>query len=219
MDGLSHRRRWSRSNVAVLTVCQLSLSTGSWCPARAGSTGRMPQMNHQARPRSIAASALPKGPPMTSAISPVQGSDSAGNAVEPVTETVLVTTHGTTSIADIVIAKIAGLATREIAGVYRVGGRGAAGTFGSIRQKIPGGGSGLTAGVAVEVGARQSAVDLDIVVEYGVEIGELTKAIRRNVISAIERMTTLEVTEVNIVVHDVHLPQGDTDEPADSRVE
>jgi len=60
---------------------------------------------------------------------------------------------------------------------------------------------------------------LDIVVEYGVEIGELTKAIRRNVISAIERMTTLEVTEVNIVVHDVHLPQGDTDEPADSRVE
>src|SRR5664279_3225852 len=156
---------------------------------------------------SIATSALPKGPPMTSAISNVQGSDSAGNAVEPVTETVLVTTHGTTSIADIVIAKIAGLATREIAGVYRVGGRGAAGTFGSIRQKIPGGGSGLTAGVAVEVGARQSAVDLDIVVEYGVEIGELTKAIRRNVISAIERMTTLEVTEVNIVVHDVHLPQ------------
>ena len=38
-------------------------------------------------------------------------------------------------------------------------------------------------------------------------------------ISAIERMTTLEVTEVNIVVHDVHVPNQDTDEPVDSRVE
>ena len=78
---------------------------------------------------------------------------------------------------------------------------------------------GPCAGVEVEVGARQTAVDLDIVVEYGVEIGELTKAIRRNVISAIERMTTLEVTEVNIVVHDVHVPNQDADEPVDSRVE
>ena len=102
--------------------------------------------------------------------------------------------------------------------MYKLGGGGGSRAFGAIREKIPGG-SGLTAGVEVEVGARQTAVDLDIVVEYGVEIGELTKAIRRNVISAIERMTTLEVTEVNIVVHDVHVPNQDTDEPVDSRVE
>jgi uncharacterized alkaline shock family protein YloU len=73
--------------------------------------------------------------------------------------------------------------------------------------------------VTVEVGERQAAVDLDITVEYGVEIGELSKAIRRNVISAIERMTTLEVTEVNIVVHDVHVPSDDDeDDPHDARV-
>ena len=159
---------------------------------------------------------------MTSAVSanktPAQGSNSTGSALET-TETVLVTTHGKTSIADVVVEKIAGLAAREITGVYRLGGGGVSRAFGAIREKIPGGGSGLTAGVAVEVGARQTAVDLDIVVEYGVEIGELTKAIRRNVISAIERMTTLEVTEVNIVVHDVHVPNQDTDEPVDSRVE
>ena len=74
--------------------------------------------------------------------------------------------------------------------------------------------------MSVEVGERQAAVDLDITVEYGVEIGELTKAIRRNVISAIERMTTLQVTEVNIVMHDVHIPSDDDDtDQADARVE
>ena len=70
------------------------------------------------------------------------------------------------------------------------------------------------------MGERQAAVDLDITVEYGVEIGELTKAVRRNVINAIERMTSLEVTEVNIVVLDVHVPSDDDNaEPADARVE
>ena len=142
----------------------------------------------------------------------------SGTAVEPVTETALVTAQGKTSIADTVVEKIAGMATREISGVYKLGG-GAARTFGALREKIPGQTQNLSQGVAVEVGERQAAVDLDITVEYGVEIGELTKAIRRNVISSIERMTTLEVTEVNIVVHDVHVPSDDnTDDQADSRV-
>jgi len=52
------------------------------------------------------------------------------------------------------------------------------------------------------------------VVEYGVEIGELSKAIRRNIINSIERMTALEVTEVNIAVGDVHI-EGDDDSDSD----
>ena len=147
-----------------------------------------------------------------------QDPDHGSAAVEPLTETALVTAQGKTSIADIVVEKIAGMATREISGVYKLGG-GAARAFGAIREKIPGQAQSMSQGVTVEVGERQAAVDLDIVVEYGVEIGELTKAIRRNVINAIERMTTLEVTEVNIVVHDVHVPNQDSDEPVDSRVE
>lgn len=127
-----------------------------------------------------------------------------------VVETALVTSRGKTSIADSVVEKIAGLAAREITGVHKLGG-GAARAFGAIREKIPGQSESLAQGVTVEVGERQAAVDLDITVEYGVEIGELSKAIRRNVISAIERMTTLEVTEVNIVVHDVHVPSDDDD--------
>jgi uncharacterized alkaline shock family protein YloU len=162
---------------------------------------------------------------MTSALAPTKTNPgqgpaaSTGSAVEPATETVLVTTHGKTSIAEVVVEKIAGLAAREITGVYKLGG--AAGrAFGAIRDRIPGGGgASLTQGVAVEVGERQAAVDLSIIVEYGVEIGELTKAIRRNVIGSIERMTTLEVTEVNIAVTDVHVPSDDNDQSTDSRVE
>ena len=142
-----------------------------------------------------------------------------GTAVAPVTETTLITTQGKTSIADVVVEKIAGMATREISGVYQLGG-GAARAFGAIREKIPGQAESLSQGVSVEVGERQAAVDLDITVEYGVEIGELTKAVRRNVINAIERMTSLEVTEVNIVVLDVHVPSDDDNaEPTDARVE
>ena len=135
-----------------------------------------------------------------------------------VVETALVTSRGKTSIADSVVEKIAGLAAREINGVHKLGG-GAARAFGAIREKIPGPSESLAQGVSVEVGERQAAVDLDITVEYGAEIGELSKAIRRNVISAIERMTTLEVTEVNIVVHDVYVPSDDDDDDhQDARV-
>jgi uncharacterized alkaline shock family protein YloU len=155
----------------------------------------------------------------TSKTTPNPSSDTGSTAVEPLVETALVTAQGKTSIADTVVEKIAGMATREISGVYKLGG-GTARAFGAIRERIPGAAPSLSQGVAVEVGERQAAVDLDITVEYGVEIGELTKAIRRNVIGAIERMTTLEVTEVNIVVHDVHVPSDDDqDDQSDSRVE
>ena len=138
----------------------------------------------------------------------IQKTSDNGNLPVPA-QTSLLTTHGKTTIADTVVEKIAGLAAREVSGVHALGG-GVARAFGAVRERIPGSKASLSQGVSVEVGERQAAVDLDIVVEYGVEIGELTKAIRRNVISAIERMTALEVTEVNIAVGDVHI-EGDDD--------
>ncbi|HEY4991173.1 MAG TPA: Asp23/Gls24 family envelope stress response protein [Nakamurella sp.] len=146
------------------------------------------------------------------------GSDIQRGVLVPAGDSVLVTALGKTAIAAVVVEKIAGLATREISGVYKLGG-GTARAFGAIRERIPGGSPSLTQGVSVEVGERQAAVDLDLTVEYGVEIGELTKAIRRNVIASIERMTALEVTEVNITVHDVHVPSDDDDSQAEARVE
>jgi uncharacterized alkaline shock family protein YloU len=134
----------------------------------------------------------------------------------------LTTSQGKTSIASSVVAKIAGMAAREVNGVYKMGG-GAARAMGSLRERFPGSsGPSVTSGVAVEVGETQAAIDLDVVVEYGVSIGDLSQGIRRNVIDAVERMTGLQVTEVNIAVDDVHLPdeQDDTpdEEPAQPRV-
>lgn len=136
------------------------------------------------------------------------------------TGSALVSPQGKTSIADSVVQKIAGIAAREVDGVHDLGG-GATRTFGSIRQRMPGtSGPNITQGVSVEVGERQAAVDLDIVVEYGVSIADLAQAVRRNVIGAVERMTGLQVTEVNIAVDDIHLPDADDESaPEPARVE
>ncbi len=134
-------------------------------------------------------------------------------------DSALVTEQGRTSIADTVVSKIAGIAAREISGVHDLGG-GAARTVGAIRERIPGSRTNLSQGVAVEVGEHQAAVDLDIVAEYGVAIADLATAIRRNVVDSVERMTGLEVTEVNITVHDVFLDDGsEAEEESTSRVE
>lgn len=120
----------------------------------------------------------------------------------------LVTEGGRTTIADTVVSKIAGMAVRDVSGVHAMG-AGASRAFGAIRERIPGASSSVSQGVAVEVGERQAAVDVDIVVEYGVAIPDVADAVRRNVVTALERMTGLEVTEVNITVDDVYLPGQD----------
>jgi uncharacterized alkaline shock family protein YloU len=125
---------------------------------------------------------------------------------------------GKTSIADSVVAKIAGLACREISGVHDMG-RGAARTFGALKERLPIGSSdpAPAQGVSVEVGERQAAVDLDVVVEYGAAIVDVAESIRQNVVTKVESMTGLEVTEVNITVDDVFL--GDAEPPQEPRVQ
>jgi uncharacterized alkaline shock family protein YloU len=130
----------------------------------------------------------------------------------------LVGEHGRTAIADTVVAKIAGMAAAEMQGVYAMG-AGMARAFGAVRERIPGvGGPNVAQGVAVEVGERQAAIDLDVIVEYGVSIPDLADGIRRNAIGAVEKMCGLEVTEVNIAVGDIHLPGEEAGEPAEPRV-
>jgi uncharacterized alkaline shock family protein YloU len=135
----------------------------------------------------------------------------------PARRSELVTEHGKTAIADSVVAKIAGLATREVSGVHDMG-VGMSRTFGAIKDKITSSDvSSPTRGVSVEVGERQAAVDLDIVVEYGAAIVDVAEAIRTNVIDRVEDMTGLEVTEVNVTVDDVFL--GETEGPSEPRVQ
>lgn len=137
----------------------------------------------------------------------------SGKSVATRETSALETEQGRTSIADQVVSKIAGIATREISGVHALGGS-AARTVGALRERIPGSRTNMSQGVAVEVGERQAAIDIDLVAEYGVAISDLAEGVRRNVVGSVERMTGLEVTEVNITVHDIHL-EGDDDESAD----
>lgn len=127
---------------------------------------------------------------------------------------------GKTTLAAAVVQKIAGIAAKEIDGIDSLGGS-VSRAFGAIRERIPGEGAPAAQGVSVEVGEKQTAVDLDLVVEYGISITEITQAVRRNVISAVEHMTGLEVIEVNIAVHDIVLPTEERPAPVatPSRVE
>jgi uncharacterized alkaline shock family protein YloU len=123
--------------------------------------------------------------------------------------------RGRTTIADGVVAKIAGLAARDVVGVHAMGG-GLSRTLGAVRDRVASGSRPATRGVKAEVGEVQTALDLEIVVEYGVSIADVSRTVRENVITAVERMTGLEVVEVNIAVGDVKLPEGEEEEDEDA---
>lgn len=118
------------------------------------------------------------------------------------------TEHGDTTIAEGVVAKIAGIATREVPGVFAMG-NAARRAFSALAQRIPGGQTDVSGGVSVEKGERQTAIDIAIVVEYGASIVTVSDQIRDNVIQAVEYGTGLEVVAVNVNVSDVHLPEDD----------
>ena len=97
--------------------------------------------------------------------------------------TELITDQGKTTIADPVVAKIAGIAAREVAGVNRLETQGATGALASLTQRVGGTSENPTQGVRVEVGERETAVDLKMSVVYGVSIPQVTEAVRRNIIN------------------------------------
>ena len=72
-------------------------------------------------------------------------------------------------------------------------------------------------GVDVEVGEREAAVDLTVIIDYGESIPEISEQIRDNVIQRIEGITGLRVTEVNVAVNDLYFP-GDEQPEQPARV-
>lgn len=122
----------------------------------------------------------------------------------------LQTEYGVTTIDETVVAKIAGMAAREVPGVYDMG-NAARRAFNAVTDRIPNAQTNVAGGISIEKGETQAAVDVTVVVEYGVSIVEVGNAIRRNIIEQVEGTTGLEVIEVNVNVTDVHLPDEDTD--------
>lgn len=121
----------------------------------------------------------------------------------------LETQYGTTTIDDVVVSKIAGIAAREVSGVDALGGGGAR-MIGNIRESF-GASEDVRQGVDVEVTEGTARIEIAITAEYGVAIHELAEAIRRNIMNAVERMTGLSVERVNVVVHDVKLPKDESE--------
>ena len=119
---------------------------------------------------------------------------------------------GTTTIQKPVVTAIIGMAAQEVEGVTMShGGTRLPGdsspTVGEFVDSVTGGGN-RTRGLSVEVGERQAAVDMTVNVAYGRSIPQLTEAVRRRVIERVESLTGLEVSEVNIQVNDVNMPEG-----------
>lgn len=109
------------------------------------------------------------------------------------------TTLGTIKISDEVVEIIAGLAASQVEGVAGMSG----GFVGDIAQML-GRGKNLAKGVKVEVGEQEAAVNLYLVVEYGVSIPEVSLKVQEAVKEAIESMTGLKVMETNVHVQGVN---------------
>jgi uncharacterized alkaline shock family protein YloU len=118
----------------------------------------------------------------------------------------LKTEMGTTTISTSVVSQIAGIAAQEVEKVQMGGGASAA--VGGFLQSVTGAGGGnFSKGVSAEVGEEEAAIDLTMAIEYGQSIPQLTEAARRNVINRVESLVGLRVTEVNITVNDVQVPE------------
>ncbi|HBC95686.1 MAG TPA: Asp23/Gls24 family envelope stress response protein [Clostridium sp.] len=109
---------------------------------------------------------------------------------------------GIVKISDEVVGVIAGLATTEIDGIVGM----SASLVGGITQ-ILSGKKNLSKGVKVNVNENSAAIDLYVVVKYGVRIPDVAVKVQENVKRAVESMTGLDVSAINIHVQNVMIPK------------
>jgi len=117
--------------------------------------------------------------------------------------------RGSTTIEDGVVSRIAGMAAREVEGVYMGGSasRAVGGVLGGIT-----GSDSQKRGVSVEVGSVEVAIDLTMGVEYGRNILELVERVRNRIAERVESLTGLRVAELNVTVSDIVFPDGEREE-------
>ena len=108
-------------------------------------------------------------------------------------------------ISNDVVASIAGVAVSEVPGVY--------GMAGGITEIF--GKKGLTKGIKVEVGEKETKIDVNIIVEYGSRIPDVAFDIQNRVKTAVEGMTGLKVVAVNVHVQGVNT-EAATEEKEDN---
>ena len=106
-------------------------------------------------------------------------------------------------IANEVVAVIAGVAVSELPGVPEM----ARGFAGGITEVLSGK-KNLSKGIKVEVGEKETKIDVNIIVEYGVRIPDVAFEIQNRVKKSVETMTGLKVLEVNVHVQGVNTDAG-----------
>lgn len=105
--------------------------------------------------------------------------------------------NGVITLDENVVSTIAGLAARDVEGVYEVG-----------KSRLISFGDNPTRGVHTEVGTRQAAFDLDVVIEYGADIRQVAQHLRERTAAEVAKMAGREVVELNVNVIDIHLPNA-----------
>src|SRR5882757_440438 len=165
--------------------------------ASSGGGGGGSNAGHDTERQGGSRTAQAQAPSSSSSSRPRSATGTAHPEAWPSAGVSLTTENGNTRIGDGVVAKIAGLAARDIPGVFSMG-TSMARRVGQFRSLIPGGSESFSQGVSVEVGQREAAIDLNVVTWYGQSIVEISEAVRRNVIGQIEGMTGLRVVEVNV---------------------
>lgn len=121
-----------------------------------------------------------------------------------------VETQNTIKISDDVVAVIAGKAVSEVQGVSSM-----AGGFAGGISEVLSGKKNLSKGIKVEVGEKETKIDVNIIVEYGTRIPDIAFEIQNRVKKAVENMTGLKVLEVNVHVQGVRT----TDDVEETKVE
>ena len=144
--------------------------------------------------------------------------DAAGKAVEATREAAsnlaerirnnatLPAARGRTTIANEVVEKIAGIAAREVPGVFDLGGD-VARVFSAVKERLHIGEESAAQGVSVKLDGKTADIEVVIVIEFGFQVFSVTEKVREKVISSVENLLGLDVTNVDVTVDDVHIDE------------
>ena len=113
---------------------------------------------------------------------------------------------GIIRISDDVVATIAGLAALETPGIAAMSG----GISEGLAKRLSG--KNVQKGVSVEVGQVEAAIDLRIIVHYGIPIQDVCRQLQLIVRESVENMTGLQVVEVNVKVEGVAFKDEEKEE-------
>jgi uncharacterized alkaline shock family protein YloU len=136
--------------------------------------------------------------------------DAAGRVITRIrNNATLPATRGQTIIANEVVEKIAHIAAREVPGVHDLGGD-VIRAVSAVRERLHLGEESRSQGVSVRLSGKNAEIDLTLVIEYGFQVFSVAEKVREKVISAVENLLGLDVTQVDITVDDVHVSDDET---------